>query len=71
MEHFSEVAETQPARKPTAKRPSQAPHCAPVRNVLGPIPSDFPALVQLGRSAPGKRVVSVIGIVVALPAYPQ
>ena len=72
--HVIEVQDLDALARQKADRQAPLPG-APLRaregDVLGPIPSDLPSLVQLGRSASGKRVVSVIGIVVAVPAYPQ
>jgi len=53
---------------PTASRPFHARHCEPTRNSAGPIPCEAPLVFQRAGMAFGNRTMSVIGIVVALPA---
>ena len=53
---------------PTASVPFHPRHAVPVRNTSGPMPWEEPLFDHDGRNALGKRVKSVIGMVLALPA---
>ena len=52
----------------TAILPSHAFHWLPPRNASGPMPRAPVLCTQAGRIAVGNRTVSVIGMVVGLPA---